>query len=148
MLADLVTTELINVNVKCDDWKEAINKGAILLEKKGLVKESYKEAIISNFNELGTYMVIAPGIVLSHARPESGVNETGVSIITLANPIEFGSELNDPVKLVITLASKDNTSHLNFLAKLMEILMNNKDLNGLINASTAEGILSIIKKYN
>lgn len=147
MSADLIIEELIDVNVKCKDWKEAISKGAKLLENKGFVKESYKEAIINNFKELGPYMVIAPGIVLSHARPEAGVNETGISIITLENPIEFGSELNDPVKLIITLAAKDNTSHLDFLAKLMEIFTNSDDLNALINANEVSHIINIIKKY-
>lgn len=147
MLVDLITAELIDVKVKCRDWKEAINKGAKLLENKGFIKECYKDAIINNFKELGAYMVIAPGIVLSHARPEAGVNETGISIMTLEEPIEFGSELNDPVKLVITLAAKDNTSHLSFLSKLMEILMNTEDLNTLINANEVNDIMNVIKKY-
>lgn len=147
MTTDLVTIELVSVKVKCSNWKEAINEGARLLENKGFVKESYKEAIINNFKELGPYMVIAPGIVLSHARPEAGVNKTGVSIITLKNPIEFGSELNDPVKLIITLAAEDNTKHLDFLAKLMNLLTNTEDLNELISANENKDVINIMEKY-
>lgn len=148
MLIDILREELIKLNVKCNDWKEAIEEGAYLLEKEGIVNKNYKEAIINNFYELGPYMVIAPGIVLSHARPEAGVNNNGISILTLEDPIEFGSELNDPVKLIITLAAKDNTSHLSALSKLMEILMNSDDLNSIINAKTVQEVVKIIEKYS
>ncbi|MBU5455062.1 PTS sugar transporter subunit IIA [Caproiciproducens sp. MSJ-32] len=148
MLIDILREELIKLNVKCNDWKEAIEEGAYLLEKEGIVNKNYKEAIINNFYELGPYMVIAPGIVLSHARPEAGVNKNGISILTLESPIEFGSELNDPVKLIITLAAKDNTSHLSSLSKLMEILMNSDDLNSIINAKTVQEVVKIIEKYS
>lgn len=148
MLIDILREELIKLNVKCNDWKEVIEEGAYLLEKEGIVNKNYKEAIINNFYELGPYMVIAPGIVLSHARPEAGVNKNGISILTLESPIEFGSELNDPVKLIITLAAKDNTSHLSSLSKLMEILMNSDHLNSIINAKKVQEVVEIIKRYN
>ena len=148
MLTDIITPKLIKLKVKCNDWKEAIEKGVSLLEKEGIVNRSYQTAIINNFYELGPYMVIAPGIVLSHARPETGVNNNGISILTLEEPVEFGSELNDPVKLIITLAAKDNIGHLSSLSKLMEILMNNEDLNSIINANKVEEVIEIIKRHN
>lgn len=148
MLAKIITAEFIKVQVDCKDWKDAIRQGAEILEKENIVKETYKDEIFKNFEELGTYMVIAPGIVLSHARPEAGVIETGMSIMTLKNPVEFGSELNDPVKLVLTLAAKDNSGHMQLLAKLMEMLMNSNDLNSVINADSIEAVVDIIQKYS
>ncbi|MBU3107931.1 PTS sugar transporter subunit IIA [Clostridium gasigenes] len=147
MLAKIITQEFIKVQVDCKDWKEAIENGVAMLEEKGIVEKSYKEEIFKNFENLGPYMVIAPGIVLSHARPEAGVNKTGMSIMTLKNPIKFGSELNDPVTLVLTLAAKDNTGHVSLLSKLMEMLMNSKDLDMIFNAKSVEDVSNIIKKY-
>lgn len=147
MLSEVITAEFIKVEEECIGWEEAIIKGAKILEESGSVKEHYKYAILKNFKELGPYMVIAPGIVLSHARPEDGVIKTGISILTLKNPIEFGSELNDPVKLVITLAAKDSTGHMNVLSKLMELLMNIEDLNKVFNAKSNEEVENLIKKY-
>ncbi|SHF03238.1 PTS sugar transporter subunit IIA [Clostridium fallax] len=147
MIGDLVVKEFIKVKENCTYWEDAIKVGAALLEEKDVVEKRYKEAIINNFKELGPYMVIAPGIVLSHARPESGVNETGISLVTLKNPINFGSEQNDPVKLIVTLAAKDNTSHLDLLSNLMEIFMNNEDLNKIFEADSEEEILEVLKKY-
>ncbi|WDU82798.1 PTS sugar transporter subunit IIA [Caloramator sp. Dgby_cultured_2] len=93
-------------------------------------------------------MVIAPGIVLAHARPENGVKKLSMSLITLKNPINFGSELNDPVKLIITLAAIDSKTHLKALSQLMNLLMNTDDLNIIINAKSKEEVLNIINKYS
>ena len=60
MLGELVTKDVIKVNEKCDNWKDAIGVGVELLESKGIVEDRYKDAIINNFKELGPYMVIAP----------------------------------------------------------------------------------------
>lgn len=148
MLGEIVKPEFVKVQVDCKDWKEAIENGVAILEEKGIVEKSYKKEIFKNFKELGPYMVIAPGIVLSHARPEAGVNKTGMSIMTLKNPIKFGSELNDPVKLIITLAAKDSIGHINLLSKLMEMLMNSEELSVIFNAKSVDDVNNIIKKYN
>lgn len=148
MLDKLITSEVIKVKEKCEDWREAITLGVDVLINKGSVKKDYEDAIFRNFKNLGPYMVIAPGIVLSHARPEDGVLETSMSLVTLENPIEFGSELNDPVNLVITLAATDSTGHMGALANLMELFMNNEDLNKVIKADKKEEILEIINKYS
>lgn len=148
MLGELVTQDVIKVNEKCDNWKDAIGVGVELLESKGIVEDRYKDAIINNFKELGPYMVIAPGIVLSHARPEGGVNKTGISILTLDKPLNFGNEQNDPVKLVVTLAAKDNENHLELLSSLMEMFMNAEDLNGILEADNQNEVYKIIQKYN
>lgn len=103
---------LIKLKEECKDWKEVVFKGVGLLEENGFVNEVYRERIIENFYEFGPYMVISPQIVLLHARPEDGVIKTGFSILTLENPINFGSELNDPVKLVFTFCSIDNKDHI------------------------------------
>lgn len=148
MLSDLIREEFIKLNVECDGWKEAIKEGTDLLENQGCVESRYYDEIINNFNDIGPYMVVAPGIVLSHARPEAGVLKLSMSLVTLKNPIEFGSETNDPAKLIITLAASDNESHLKALAQLMELFMNTEDLNKIMTAKTKEQVVDILKAYS
>ncbi|MGV8981861.1 BglG family transcription antiterminator [Clostridium sp.] len=148
MLNDLLTFDVIKLNVECSSWKEAILEGTSLLEEKGCIEKRYSEAIIDNFNEFGPYMVVAPGIVLSHARPENGVKKLSMSLITLRNEVKFGNETNDPVKLVITLAATDSETHLKALSQLMELFMNSADLNAVMNSTNKEQALEIIKKYS
>ena len=139
---------LIKLKEECNDWKEVVFKGVGLLEENGFVNEIYKKKIIENFYEFGPYMVIAPEIVLLHARPEDGVIKTGLSILTLKNPINFGSELNDPVKLVFSFCSIDNKDHMVLLSNLMKLLMSNDDVENLINENNIENVKKIIEKFN
>ena len=147
MLNDLLTRETIKLNLSCADWKGAVCAGVALLEEKKYVSESYKVAIINNFAEFGPYMVVAPGIVLAHARPECGVKKLAISLVTLKTPVNFGHELNDPVKLVVTLAALDNETHLKALSQLMEVFMNQEDLNTILNATNKDEVLEIIRRY-
>lgn len=148
MLNDLITREFIKLNVECEDWIEAIQAGTLVLEKKGFVEKRYSEAIIDIFKENGPYMVVAPGIVLSHGRPEDGVNKLSMSLITLKKPVKFGNELNDPVKLVITLAAADNETHLKALSQLMELLMDAKNLKRIMQSNNKDEIIEIINKHS
>lgn len=139
---------LIKLKEECNDWKEVVFKGVGLLEENGFVSEIYKHKIIENFYEFGPYMVIAPEIVLLHARPEDGVIKTGLSILTLKNPINFGSELNDPVKLVFSFCSIDNKDHMVLLSNLMKLLMSKDDVENLMNENRIENVKKIIGKFN
>ena len=65
-----------------------------------------------SFAELGPYMVIAEGIALAHARPSEAVISTGLSVVTLKSPVEFGSERFDPVSIVFGLAAVDHDGHI------------------------------------
>jgi PTS system ascorbate-specific IIA component len=148
MLSELIDSEVINLDVECINWMDAIKKGTELLLNKDYIEKSYEEAIIDNFIKLGPYMVIAPGIVLSHARHEQGVKRLSLSIITLKNPVNFGSEMNDPVKLIITLAAIDDKSHMKALEELMGLFMNTEDLNSLMMEKDKEKILMLLNKYS
>lgn len=148
MLDKIINLDFIKVQQECKDWKEAIFKGAKILEDKNLVEKRYKTEIINKFKEFGCYMVIAPGIVLSHARPKDGVIKTGISIITLKQPINFGHSDNDPVKLVVTLAAEDNNNHVDVLASLMNVFLNPEALNTIFNAKSNKDIYEIIKNNN
>jgi transcriptional antiterminator/mannitol/fructose-specific phosphotransferase system IIA component (Ntr-type) len=148
MLKDLLCPDVIRLNIVCNDWNEAVKAGTNMLLERGCIDNSYEKAIINNFKKFGPYMVVAPGIALCHARPEDGVKKLSMSLITLKDPIKFGSEMNDPVKLIITLAAVDNDSHLRALSQLMELLMNSEDLKAVQNAKNREEVINIINRYS
>lgn len=139
-----IEEKFIKVQVQCSDWKQVVNEALDLFEEEKIVTSEYKKAIFKSFEEYGPYMVIAPSIALLHARPEDGVLKTGLGIMVLKTPINFGSDLNDPVKLVITLSSIDNVSHTNLLSELMKLLMNKEKLHEVMNASKIDTVLEVI----
>lgn len=122
MIKELISEDSVEVNVTVRDWREAIRKSGLLLEKCGKVEHRYTESMVENVEQSGPYIVIAPGIAMPHARPDKGVNGIGLSLLFLKTPVNFGSPENDPVKIVAAISATDNSSHLDVLAELMELL--------------------------
>ena len=116
------------------DWRESFQLAGNALVASKRVTETYIQEMIDAFEELGPYMVIAPGIALAHARPSKSVLETGLSLVTLSDPVVFGSINNDPVRLVIGLAAVDHDSHIDLMAALSELLMNETKVNILLQS--------------
>lgn len=117
---------------RADDWRECFQLAGNALVASKRVTETYIQEMIDAFEELGPYMVIAPGIALAHARPSKSVLETGLSLVTLSEPVVFGSINNDPVRLVIGLAAVDHDSHIDLMAALSELLLDETKVNILL----------------
>ena len=93
--------------------------------------------------EMGPYAVIAPGVVLLHARPEDGVKRICMVIATLKDGINFGSK-NDPVRLAIGLGAIDHEGHIDILRELTNFLKDKKRVAQLIEAPSEEELLHIL----
>lgn len=131
VLKDLLTEETIELNVNANNWEEAVRAGGRLLLDAGKIEERYIDAMIRTVKQLGPYIVIAPGIAMPHARPEDGAKEVGMSLITLKNPVNFGHQQNDPVKIVVCLCAVDNSSHIKALSQLVKFLNDEEMINKL-----------------
>ena len=99
-------TQLLNpgrvlLDVAVDNWVDAVRVAGQLLEEDGLVNADYTEAMITSVADNGPYIVLAPGFALAHARPSAAVLATAMSFVRLSDPIAFGHEANDPVRLVV-----------------------------------------------
>ncbi|WP_416353795.1 PTS sugar transporter subunit IIA [Agrilactobacillus fermenti] len=131
-----------------EDWQDALRVSAQPLVTYKYITSEYINKMIAGVQELGPYIVIAPGIALGHSRPDSSVLQTGFSITTLAEPVKFGSQTNDPVDIVIILASTSNDAHLALLQKLVQFLGTSENLQILRAAKTDNDIESIVQLIN
>ena len=144
-LRDLLAAETIRARVPVRTWQEATKAAGELLVGAGLAEPRYVAAMQRVLQELGPYAVIAPGIALLHARPEDGVLAPCLALITLAQPVEFGSQQNDPVDLVFALGAVDKTAHLAALQELASLLMDGQVLVGLRAAAEDDTLLAAIQ---
>ncbi|MDI6600864.1 MAG: BglG family transcription antiterminator [Thermoanaerobacteraceae bacterium] len=148
VLKDLLTEKTIKLNVEVDNWEEAVREGGQLLVNAGKIEPGYIDAMVRTVKQLGPYIVIAPGIAMPHARPEDGAKEVGMSLITLKNPVNFGHQQNDPVKIVVCLCAVDNNSHIKALSQLMQFFSNEDVQSVLIKNMNKERIIDYIIKYS
>jgi mannitol/fructose-specific phosphotransferase system IIA component (Ntr-type) len=147
-LLRVLTKETIALGLNVRDWQEAVRKAGSLLVKAGGVEPRYVEAMIQMVQEMGPYIVIAPGVALPHARPEDGVKRACMSLMTLDPPVDFGNEYNDPVELVVAFGTTDNKAHIEALAELAKLLGDANTLESLKRASSPAETLKLIDSKN
>jgi PTS system ascorbate-specific IIA component len=135
----------IKIQQSVTSWRESFEVAGAGLVDSNRTVAAYTQEMIQAFEELGPYMVIAPGIALAHGRPSESVIETGLSLVTLSTPIAFGSESNDPVSLVIGLAATDHDSHIDLMAALSELLMSEEKVTLLLNATKEAEVRSYLR---
>jgi PTS system ascorbate-specific IIA component len=143
LLADAFGDNSIRVLAAALDREHAIELAGDLLVASGRVTPEYTTAMVEVLDTHGPYFVIAPGIALAHAKPAESVLATGLSLVTLAEPIVFGNQANDPVKLVFGLCAVNHESHIQMLGELSTLLSNNESVNILLNAGDTEQIRSL-----
>ncbi len=122
MIEKLLNEEVVDVNIKANNWEEAVIEAGKLLLKNEKIEERYIQAMIKTVKEMGPYIVMAPGIAMPHGRPDSGVLDLGISVISLENGVNFGSSEFDPVKIIFAICAKENKSHIELLQDLSYIL--------------------------
>lgn len=145
MLKDVLTQDVIRLHVNVSDWEDAVRKCGELLVEAGKAKPAYVEAMVQSVKTVGPYIVVAPGIAMPHARPESGAISTGFSLITLNRPVKFGNSRNDPVSIVVCICSSDNTSHIKALSDLVNLLGNEANVLKIKEARDVSAILELIQ---
>lgn len=141
---ELLKQENVQICETADDWRDAIKKSVLPLEKSGYVESRYKDGIIENVEKLGPYIVIADHIALPHARPEQGAIETQIGVTLFRQDIAFDGREAD-ARLFVTLAAKDNSSHLEALMKISELLSDEDVVEKILDAPNATALYRYFK---
>ena len=125
MLSSLMTEQNIRLRFEANDWKEVVEQAGRLLLNSRNIEPRYIQAMKELVSKEGAYMVVAPGLALLHARPEDGVLDECISLVTLAKPVRFGHPENDPVDIAIAFAAQRNNRHIQLLAEIARLLQDN-----------------------
>ena len=146
-LSRLLPPSAIRIGASADDWRSAVRVSGDALVASGVTEDAYTDEMIATVEQLGPYIVIAPGIALAHARPSPAVRRAGMSVVTLARPVEFGHRENDPVRLVVGLAAPDADGHVAALATLADFLSDESRRAALLMAPTADTIRAMVEEF-
>jgi PTS system ascorbate-specific IIA component len=143
-LADELSIEAVTTGARASDWREAIRLAGAGLVASGATTPAYTDEMVAAVDELGPYIVVAPGLALAHSRPSPAVSRTGLSWVGLAEPVEFGHKTNDPVDLVIGLAALDHDGHIEVMSALAGILSDEDGLARLRAAGSPAEVLDTL----
>lgn len=134
----------MSLQVPTAPWDELVRRSAGLLQASGATTSGYVRAIFDSIARNGDYMLIAPKVLLAHARPEGGALRTAVSLITTAEDIPFNGDAARPVRLFFTLAAVDSDEHLELLTHLAGVLTDNTMLTELASSSDPDRVAAIV----
>ena len=110
----------------------------------GSVENTYLERIISQLQYYGPYMFLTENVILAHAKPEDGVNSLDIALAVFKEPVVFSEHRK--ANLVIVLAAEDQEKHLKILQDILQIISDEETVNQLIQSSSCEKVLAIIKE--
>lgn len=141
-----LSPDFIRFETSCKDWEQAIKMSSEPLLRNGYINKEYQQAMIDSVVEYGPYIVIAPHIAMPHARPETGSQKVGYSLMRLEKAVAFSEEEMHQVKLLIALSCKDSDTHLEILQNLVMVLSDEKRLDIIMNSQDKNEISSIFKE--
>lgn len=144
-ITDLLDVRSIALNVHVSTKEETIDQLVDLMYEAQKIddKEVYKKGIWER--EALSTTGIGEGIAIPHAQV-SAVKKAGLAAMTIQNGVDYHSLDGQPVYLCFMIAAPEDGGdvHLQALAKLSVLLMNEEFRKSLINANSAEEFLHII----
>ena len=133
----LLKQENVQIIDRTVTWEEAIRISVEPLERNGYVQSEYKEEIIKSVKEKGPYIVLSEDIVLPHARPEQGVNQSQIAITLFKNPVRFNEDYAS-TRLFIALAATNGGEHLQTLSDIAELFQDEEKLQRILQSENEE----------
>ena len=144
-IVDLLHKEGINLNINPSDKSKCINELIDLMDKTGNLnnKEEYRKAILAR-EDLST-TGIGDGIAIPHGKT-SAVKRASLAAAVCKQGVDYDSLDGMPAHLIFMIAVPDNNDnlHLEVLARLSTILMDEGFRKSLIDCTDKDEFLKLI----
>ncbi|MFQ5423653.1 MAG: PTS sugar transporter subunit IIA [Phycisphaerae bacterium] len=144
-LTEYLTLPLVRVPLKATDKAQAITELVDLLAEKGMTgdRDVLLEAVLERESQRTTG--IGRGFAVPHAKCDA-VGRLAIAFGRAAEPIDFSAIDGRPVTLIALLASPTTATslHIQALAKLSRMVMNEAILDALLSAKTSDSFYKVI----
>ncbi|MDF2902968.1 MAG: family fructose/mannitol porter component [Bacillus sp. (in: firmicutes)] len=148
-ITELLTLDTIILTIPGNKKTDAIDALVDVLDKAGKLsdKKTYKEAILKREEQSTTG--IGEGIAIPHAKT-SAVKNAAIAFGKSVEGVDYASLDGQPAHLFFMIAAPEgaNNTHLEALARLSSILMNEEARTKLMKATTKNQVIEIINSYD
>ncbi|MFD2829944.1 BglG family transcription antiterminator [Corticicoccus populi] len=144
-LKSLLTVSHIQILNGIENWESAIRTAAAPLLNDHTITSQYIQKMIEIVKVQGTYMMVTDDIALPHASNLDGVNQTGLSILLLKEPVFM---MDRHVRMFIVLASVDNENHIGAITDLTQIFRDKEKVHALMNADNPQQFHTILFSHS
>ena len=144
-ITDLLSEKTISINVAATSKEDVIKQAVALISKSGAIADVavYEAGVFAREQESTTG--IGEGIAIPHCKNDV-VKKPALAAMVIKDGVDYASLDGEPVKLLFLIAapnSEDNV-HLDVLARLSEMLMDEDFKNKLLAAKSKKEFLAII----
>ncbi|MEJ8752319.1 fructose-specific PTS transporter subunit EIIC [Lagierella sp. ICN-221743] len=144
-ITDLLTKDSISIGESLNSKNEAIDTAVDLMNNLNNIEdlEEFKKQVYHREEQGSTG--VGEGVAIPHGKSKA-VKEPGLAAITIPDGVEFNSLDGNPVNLLFLIAAPDSDSnlHLQILARLSKMLMDENFISSLVKAKSKEEFLEII----
>lgn len=145
-ITELFTAQSIALDVAAANQAEIIDRLVELQATHGNItdKEAYKKALYAREAEASTY--VDNGITVPHAKT-SVVTRPSLAALRLTEAVQYNAEDEGKTDMLFAIAAPENGSlHVDMLARMMQMLMNEDFVAKLHAAKTPAEFLAVIDK--
>lgn len=145
MTKEVLSTDNIELNVLLRGKEEAVRYVGVILVKNGYVEPSYIDKMQEREKLTSTFM--GNNVAIPHGTEDSkdAVLETGISVVTVPEGVDFGD--GNIVKVLIGIAGKGD-EHLEVLSKIAIVLSEEENIQKILDADSKEEIIRIFDEVN
>lgn len=143
-LLDILTGDKIGIHGESCRWTQALWMAADCLLETGSIRAGYIESILSQLRLYGPYMFITSGVILAHAKPETGVNCLDCSLHIFREGVEFSD--SSKANVIIILAAVDQESHLKVLRDIVTVFSDEGAIQEILKSGDAAGVLKYLER--
>ena len=143
-ITELFTAQSIALDEALDNQEQILSRLVELQATHGNIKDrdAYKKALYAREAEGSTY--VDNGITVPHAKTNV-VTRPSLAALRLAKPVQYNAEDDGTTNLLFAIAAPENGSlHVDMLARMMQMLMNEDFVAKLNAARTPEEFLACI----
>ncbi|MDF7682935.1 PTS sugar transporter subunit IIA [Lactobacillus sp. ESL0679] len=150
MLRYFLENHLINISTEHpQNWEDAIRVSGEIMKSNNLVTDKYVDQVIADVKKYGPYIVIVPGVAMPHSQADSsGVLGTGIGLTIFPEAVSFDKDDSEKdAQLFFMLAAKDNKQHMENIANLSNMLMEDGLIEDLRKVKSLEDYHQVMDKY-
>ena len=145
-LTDYLKPEYIEVGMKADSKEELLSKMVNLASRNPHVLDpkKVKAAIMEREKIMSTG--VGKNFAIPHGKTDA-VDDIVLSFAVTAEPIDYASMDNEPVRLVLLLVSRENLvgQRLKLLSRASKVMNNDSAREALIAAKSVDEVLAIFR---
>ncbi len=145
-ISDILSPEVIEVNLDIKDKEDSLNKIIALAAKSGKILDVDKVSHTIHEREKLVSTGVGKGFAIPHGKTDA-ISDIIAAFIITKDPIDFDSIDGEPVRFIFLLVGKETllNTHIKLLSRISRLMNKDEFRAKLLGARTKEEVLKVFR---